>query len=221
MSDTSDTQEQDTMSRKRRRNRLPVGGGYPDEGLAMHRQGRGKSRDFYTVRQVADALRATGGIMSRAARKLKDETGLGHYNKSDMIRSYIDRYPELQEVMQDIESRTLDLAESKLIRAMRDEKRRDHLRAVCFYLKHKGKVRGYVGRSEVTGADGVPLYPERHIDLSRLTNEELEDLERLYAKAEIERPGSSGGPPDGRPNGSTPPETGSGNGRDPAGESST
>lgn len=177
--------------------------------LSTQRQGRLKGKEFYSVRQVADALRATGGIMTRAARLLKDATGLGHYGKSDMIRRYIEKHPELQEVMRDIEERTLDLAETKLVSAIRNEHRQDHLRAVCFYLKHKGKGRGYVGRSEVTGADGVPLYPERHIDLSRLTDEELAELERLHAKAEVE-------PPAGEP-GSPPVGSGKGNGRDPAG----
>lgn len=177
--------------------------------LSTERQGRLKGKEYYSVRQVADALRATGGIMTQAAKLLKDATGLGHYRKSDMIRRYIEKHPELQAVMRDIEERTLDLAETKLVSAIRNEQRQDHLRAVCFYLKHKGKGRGYVGRSEVTGADGVPLYPERHIDLSRLTDKELEDLERLHAKAEV-------APPDGGP---STPSTGSvkGNGRDPAG----
>lgn len=199
------------MSRKRVRNRLPVIETESElyEKLSTERQGAGKKKDFYTVRQVADALRATGGIMTRAARLLKDETGLGHYGHSDMIRGYVERYPELQDVMQDIEERTLDLAESKLVSAMRNEGRKDHLRAVCFYLKHKGKGRGYVGRSEVTGADGQPLYPERHIDLSRLTDKELADLERLYAKAEVAAPGAK---PDGPPTRSV-----RGNGRDPEG----
>lgn len=181
-----------------------------DDGLATHRQNTYRKKDFYTVRQVADALRATGGIMTQAANLLKNATGLGHLNKSDMIKRYIDQYPELQEVMVSIESETLDLAESKLIAAMRADGRRDHLRAVCFYLKHKGRGRGYVGRQEVTGADGQPLYPERHIDLSRLTDKELADLERLHAKAEIEPPAELR--PDDSPTGSV-----RGNGRDPAG----
>ena len=201
------------MRKRIKRNRLSPRGrgnsGGNSEGLATHRQTTYRKKDFYSVKQVADALRATGGIMTQAANLLKDATGLGHLNKSDMIKRYIDQYPELQAVMVSIESETLDLAESKLIAAMRAEGRRDHLRAVCFYLKHKGRGRGYVGRSEVTGADGQPLYPERHVDLSRLTDGELAELERLHAKAEVE-------PPTGNPD--TPP-TGSvaGNGRDPAG----
>ena len=189
------------MRKRIKRNRLSPkrrgNSGGSSEGLATHRQTTHKKKDFYTVQQVADALRKTGGIMTQAAKLLKDATGLGHYNKSDMIRSYIDKYPELQAVVKSIEGETLDLAETALIAAMKAEGRRDHLRAVCFYLKHKGKGRGYVGRSEVTGADGVPLYPERHIDLSRLTDMALADLERLYATAEIERPdiGSGSGAP--------------------------
>ena len=196
------------MSRKRIRNRLPVVETESElyESLSTERQGKLKGKEYYSVRQVADALRATGGIMTQAARLLKEATGLGHLHKSDMIRRYIEKHPELQEVMADIESRTLDLAETKLIAAMKHDGRKDHLRAVCFYLKHKGKGRGYVGRQEVTGADGQALYPERHIDLSRLTDKELADLERLYAKAEVEGPtgqpdGTQRAPARGRGNG--------------------
>ncbi len=197
------------MRKRIKRNRLSPRGRGSSEGLATHRQTSYKKKDFYSVQQVADALRASGGIMTQAAKLLKDETGLGHYGKSDMIRSYIDRYPELQAVVKSIEGETLDLAETKLISMMK-KGGKNQLRAVCFYLKCKGKGRGYVGRSEVTGADGVPLYPERHIDLSRLTDKELADLERLYAKAEVDAPA---GPRPGDP------PTGSlrGNGRDPAG----
>jgi len=208
--------EYSIMRKRIKRNRLSPRGrgnsGGNSEDLATHRQTSYRKKDFYTVKQVADALRATGGIMTQAANLLKDATGLGHLNKSDMIRRYIDQYPELQAVVRSIESETLDLAESKLIAAMNAEGRKDHLRAVCFYLKHKGRGRGYVGRQEVTGADGQPLYPERHIDLSRLTDKELADLERLHAKAEIEPPA--------RVTGGTPTGSVAGNGRDRAGAGS-
>jgi hypothetical protein len=45
-----------------------------------------------------------------------------------------------------------------------------------------GKHRGYVERQEVTGADGGPQVHVR-MNLSALTDEELDHLDRLVTKA--------------------------------------
>lgn len=67
----------------------------------------------------------------------------------------------------DIEERNLDLAEMKLLNAIREGKTAELL----FYLKTKGKKRGYVERQEITGIDGQQLFEVRIID----TAEQLED----------------------------------------------
>lgn len=54
----------------------------------------------------------------------------------------------------DIEERNLDFAEMKLINAIREGKTAELL----FYLKTKGKSRGYVERQEITGAQGQKLF---------------------------------------------------------------
>ena len=46
--------------------------------------------------------------------------------------------------------------------------------AIIFFLKCKGKKRGYIERSEVTGADGTPLNPP--VPLQNLTFEQLQAL---------------------------------------------
>jgi transposase-like protein len=53
----------------------------------------------------------------------------------------------------DIEEGLLDLSEGKLRELVDD----GNLGAICFHLKCKGKHRGWVERSEITGAEGRPL----------------------------------------------------------------
>ena len=62
----------------------------------------------------------------------------------------------------DTENITLDFAESKLHEAIME----GNIAAIIFFLKTKGKIRGYVERSEVAVAHTKP-------DLSSLTDEEI------------------------------------------------
>ena len=54
--------------------------------------------------------------------------------------------------VQEIENIALDFAESKL----HDQIGGGNTSATIFYLKTKGKKRGYIERQEITGADGMP-----------------------------------------------------------------
>lgn len=74
--------------------------------------------------------------------------------------------PEFRQRCIDIEERNLDLAEMKLLNAIREGKTAELL----FYLKTKGKKRGYVERQEITGAEGQKLFEVRIID----TRDELD-----------------------------------------------
>jgi hypothetical protein len=76
--------------------------------------------------------------------------------------------PEFSQLCEDIEERNLDLAEMKLLSAIREGKTAELL----FYLKTKGKKRGYVERQEITGIDGQQLFEVRIID----TAEQIEDI---------------------------------------------
>ena len=64
------------------------------------------------------------------------------YNKDEEFRKQVD----------DINNVTLDFAETKLFKQIED----GNTAATIFYLKTKGKKRGYVERQEITGAEGVP-----------------------------------------------------------------
>lgn len=67
--------------------------------------------------------------------------------------SWIREDEEFAEVIAEIDERSLDMAETKLLSAVRDGKTAELL----FYLKTKGKRRGYVERTELTGTDGNDL----------------------------------------------------------------
>jgi hypothetical protein len=67
--------------------------------------------------------------------------------------------------IKDIENVTLDFAESKL----HEQIRTGNVASIIFFLKTKGKVRGYIERQELNVSSETP-------DLSGLTTEELMDL---------------------------------------------
>ena len=54
--------------------------------------------------------------------------------------------------VKDIDNIALDFVESKLFENIKNGKTSETI----FYLKTKGKNRGYVERQEITGADGMP-----------------------------------------------------------------
>ena len=90
-----------------------------------------------TIKQIEDGLRASGGFISQAAKKL----GVTQQAISDRIR----KSEQLQQARKEIDESYLDLAESKLVNKINKE----DLGAICFYLKCKGKDRGYVERQEI------------------------------------------------------------------------
>ena len=59
---------------------------------------------------------------------------------------------EFAQKVNDIQNIALDYAESQLHKQIGD----GSTAATIFYLKTKGKKRGYIERQEITGADGMP-----------------------------------------------------------------
>lgn len=57
-----------------------------------------------------------------------------------------------KERVEDISNIALDFAESQLHQQIKD----GNTSATIFYLKTKGKNRGYIERQEITGAEGMP-----------------------------------------------------------------
>ena len=76
--------------------------------------------------------------------------------KADVPRSTYYKWLKEDELfaieVRDIENVALDFAESQLHKQIAA----DSTAATIFYLKTKGKKRGYVERQEITGAEGMP-----------------------------------------------------------------
>ena len=104
-------------------------------------------KEHFTVEQVEKALRASGGFISSAAKKL-------NCNWST-INNYIKRYKQLQKVLEEISESSLDFSESKLLSQINE----GNTTAIIFHLKCKGKKRGYVERTENehSGPGGGPI----------------------------------------------------------------
>ena len=98
--------------------------------------------DRYTAQQVADALTAAKGFVSVAARSLgcADNT----------VRNYIERYAMCKQAVIDAREAMIDYTEGKLYQNIQN----NDTVSILFYLKTQAKHRGYVERTEVTGANG-------------------------------------------------------------------
>ena len=100
----------------------------------------------YTAAQVADALKATGGLAALAAEKLGC-TARTVYN-------YAEEYASVRDVMTHQKEKRIDIAEGQLWRLVQE----GNLGAIIFFLKTQGKARGFTERHEVAGPDGGPIH---------------------------------------------------------------
>jgi len=95
----------------------------------------------YSDKQIIDALEKCGGNQSAAARALDCSRMTIHkrINSSDKVREAYDSVNEAN----------IDLAENNLIDLIKDKDHKDHFGALKFYLRTKGRNRGFGDRSEV------------------------------------------------------------------------
>lgn len=94
-------------------------------------------------KKMLDALSKSLGIVSHAAKKA-NVARKNHYK-------WLKEDPKYREAVEEIEQEQLDFAESKLFVNIQEK----DVASIIFYLKTKGKSRGYIERyeAEVTGAD--------------------------------------------------------------------
>jgi hypothetical protein len=105
---------------------------------------------------IIEALRAAGGVVSVAAQLLDVAP--------NTIRRQIRQNPVMRQAWDEIRDEALDLAEAKLLQAIRD----GDLRAITFFLKTQGKHRGYGAKLEIGPAQ--PQGP----DLSGMDSDKLD-----------------------------------------------
>ena len=93
---------------------------------------------------ILKALEKSLGVVTVACRKAQIPRGTYYkWLKEDL---------DFANEVKDIENVALDFAESQLHKQIQE----NSTAATIFYLKTKGKKRGYIERQEITGADGVP-----------------------------------------------------------------
>jgi hypothetical protein len=91
------------------------------------------------------ALEKTLGVVTTAARQIGIERTTHYY--------WMKEDEDYKQAVQSIDDVALDFAESKLHSLIQN----DDTAATIFYLKTKGKKRGYVERQELTGNEGAPI----------------------------------------------------------------
>lgn len=101
----------------------------------------------YDITILKKAIEDSGGQYQTIAERLGCEW--------HTAKSHVEKYEETKKAYANETESVLDLAESKLIENIKDN---DNT-AIIFYLKTKGKNRGYVERieNEHTGKNGEPL----------------------------------------------------------------
>lgn len=132
----------------------------------------------FTIAEAIAALEVSAGIISPAAKRLGcDRTTLVNF---------IERHPEVGAALERIGGELLDFAEAGLLQIINDP-RHPALRqkALEFFLRTKGKQRGFTMGAELTGKGGSPVETESKvtIDISKLTAEELDQLEKAALRA--------------------------------------
>lgn len=120
-------------------------------------------------------LRKNAGIYARTARAILDKYDIEYSRQA--VRDRALKKPEL---LQDITEESLDVAEESLRSLMLSKNERVRFNAVEFFLRTKGRERGYVEKSinELLGKDGKDLFSNKSIsDLEQ-------ELKKIMSKIE-------------------------------------
>ena len=88
-------------------------------------------------------LRENAGLFARTARAIETQFGIKYSRQAVHLRAQ--KHPD---ILADIDEENLDIAEEGLYSIMRSKSETVRLDAVKFYIKHKGRKRGYVEKTE-------------------------------------------------------------------------
>lgn len=106
----------------------------------------------FKAEQVIEALRRARGVKAAAARALGCDR--------NTVDRYIREYATVAAAYEEANETNIDLAEGHLMKAIDA----GNIKAILFYLRTKGKARGYVERTENRNTN---------IDLDACTDDEL------------------------------------------------
>ena len=112
-------------------------------------------------KRLIEALESSLGVVTTACKKV----GIAR----NTFYEYCKADPEFKKAVDDIENIALDFAESQLHIQIRN----GNTAATIFYLKTKGKKRGYIERQEITGKDGNAINFVLPTPTDDLTNDEI------------------------------------------------
>jgi len=101
----------------------------------------------YDIMTIKKAIEDSGGIISTIAERLGCEW--------NTARSYIEKYEETKAAYEAESESVIDLAESKLIENIQAN---DNT-AILFYLKTKGKKRGYIESQQIEHSGQIIVKP--------------------------------------------------------------
>ena len=120
-------------------------------------------------KNLIESLEQTLGVVTNACEMVgcSRETFYKYYREDEEFAKNVDSVGDI----------ALDFAETQLHKNIKDQRET----SIIFYLKTKGKSRGYIEKTEHDlTTKGESLNNE--LDFSKLTDEELQELERLYGK---------------------------------------
>lgn len=124
------------------------------------------ANEKYTADQMIDALKYAQGMVTHAA----DRLGCSY---NTMVK-YIEKYPTVRAAYKQLQERTLDNVELRLLKAVNN----DDLTAIIFFLKTQGKRRGYTERIDHTifTADQLRKFEQLAERLNKTTPELFEEM---------------------------------------------
>jgi len=105
----------------------------------------GRTYSKLNIDKVKNAINEAHGNLTTAARMC----GVARQQFYNFIKTHSDAQAELKQARESM----IDNAESALYSAILNRE----AWAICFFLKTQAKHRGYVERTEYTGADGGPV----------------------------------------------------------------
>lgn len=110
----------------------------------------------FSNEHIATALEQAGGIYVKAAAILRCDR--------ETIAKYVKRSPVLQKKLQEIVDSTIDMAEASLLKNIS----KGNVPCTIFYLKTKGKHRGYTEKPEIDPGNNPQQYLSHEDALKQL-----------------------------------------------------